>query len=1092
MTDSLEPPNLAGVRRSLAPLTLLEVSRLDVFRNALDRKRQREVDSSRRAVFITGEGGLGKSVLLGQILQAIETDTFDDPFFNGAVVLVSCADVIVHDGQVDEQQLDEAFGKALASQSSATGGLLSAMRVARAHATRVTLLIDTLDLIIEPRTRSGLGKLLAAALAIGDVIVTCREDEYRLNLEDHRLVPSLTGRIEAFSLPKLEREEVLAWASRYVNRPNRRQTGEESDFLIALETEVYEHNFFWQVCRVPVRLAMACDVFEETGHLPQALTVVGLYDAYWKARVSQHAGPEGSTIGRQKSSAAMALAEKVLDEGGNINLRIPVSELSQEEHASGLFHLASEGVVVKVRRDTAWEFFHQTFAEFACARWLLSLGPNARQVSELGRQLSAGRVNLWSIAGSLLSQLEDYDDYIAYKSVLPMRDPEGAKAYTAAALSQRDARALFDVVEVARSDPGLWLTILPELANAPRTKGEVPRAVLTALATEPALVIKPAVSALLSLLSRAEASEAPQVLEAAIGTLMNTRSRVPGLAADQHMTKLINTQKGRAVAGTLTVLSHAYRSLDPLARGATAEVYMAAPNVDPDQIRTFADEVFRRPWPPLNDGQSIQLLDLFWQNADVRAQFGWTDWIDLLGVDLGNNQWTNAKLKFLLKLCDDDSDTRADVVDQVLEGRLRDDDVVIQLFNHVARDHSEWMIDRLLSRALPADSRALGALANSARSLRLGASPPSAIRLLERLTEKRMAAPRQVWPAQVALAGDSITWHRRLMADLLASGVPSSVKNSAADAWVYQSPVTVLRDLTPSLRTLLESFDTETLAARARLEGRLLLTDPSSPSWLRTRIVEGQSLAVARTAAKAVADCVRVRGSETPGWLTEWLSTLLMTVHASASQRIAEVLSDSTLISDRDFSRVSDGVASLAGDRLVRSLRQGEDSQVVKALLDCLIRADRYSTIDPSIVREASSLLVERITGPEGSAASVAADIRRMALLCGTLMARMLPAAEIRSRLEPLLVGVNPGRVPNSTVKGLSAMLFGVINRDPGAQEWLESTFERPDVSAKIKLAIAQAFVVKDHGRGGGRASRLRQRPNCPPEVASYLVNNLS
>jgi hypothetical protein len=59
--------------------------------------------------------------------------------------------------------------------------------------------------------------------------------------------------------------------------------------------------------------------------------------------------------------------------------------------------LASEGVIREHGTDV--EFFHQTFAEYAYARWLLSEGLDAPAVKALPEYIAMGQNGLWDIEG---------------------------------------------------------------------------------------------------------------------------------------------------------------------------------------------------------------------------------------------------------------------------------------------------------------------------------------------------------------------------------------------------------------------------------------------------------------------------------------------------------------------------------------------------------------------------------------------------------------------------------------------------------------------------------------------------------------------
>jgi hypothetical protein len=155
----------------------------------------------------------------------------------------------------------------------------------------------------------------------------------------------------------------------------------------------------------------------------------------------------------------------VLGTSNRLYLWIPKGRLS-DDGLQARRQLSSEGVLIE--RSTSWQFFHQSFAEYACARWLLTLGADGDEIGHLGAELSAGRTNLWSLASSVLLQADD-DSYPILCRRLPLAGPQGAKVYATAAMRQPDPRAaLENVVGQIAGQPELWVAVTDALADAPR------------------------------------------------------------------------------------------------------------------------------------------------------------------------------------------------------------------------------------------------------------------------------------------------------------------------------------------------------------------------------------------------------------------------------------------------------------------------------------------------------------------------------------------------------------------------------------------------------------------------------------------------
>jgi len=85
-------------------------------------------------------------------------------------------------------------------------------------------------------------------------------------------------------LPMLDAQEIVTWAQLYINSDRTAHTAEETAFLLGLEGGMEQSGSLRQVCAVPVRLAITCETFAAAGHVPEDLTVMELYDAYWALR----------------------------------------------------------------------------------------------------------------------------------------------------------------------------------------------------------------------------------------------------------------------------------------------------------------------------------------------------------------------------------------------------------------------------------------------------------------------------------------------------------------------------------------------------------------------------------------------------------------------------------------------------------------------------------------------------------------------------------------------------------------------------------------------------------------------------------------
>lgn len=298
-------------RTSLRPAVLPPIPRIAAVADGLK-------GSTRGSVtFLVGDGGLGKSVLIGQLLDRMEAEQ-DRTWGPASALLVSCAAVPGGLALAEPTTLD----RAMASAADVEGSLLDRLRRMRDAFGSVGLLLDTLDVVLDDTTLPALANYLGAAADIGDVLVSCRSYEFGAYFADaRRSAPALSGRIREVRVPELSGDEIVQWTRSYLGRAGPLDAARQR-FLASMSAGVTRPSTLRTVCSVPVRLALTCEVFAQTGHAPMDLTVTELYRAYWKDRVSRHNGLANAAAAR-KEAAAHEVAGHVVSSSGRIALRVP-------------------------------------------------------------------------------------------------------------------------------------------------------------------------------------------------------------------------------------------------------------------------------------------------------------------------------------------------------------------------------------------------------------------------------------------------------------------------------------------------------------------------------------------------------------------------------------------------------------------------------------------------------------------------------------------------------------------------------------------------------------------------------------------------
>jgi hypothetical protein len=1094
------PPVVADDRDSLRAHTLATVPRLDLLSTALRRQRQHaSTEGRRQALVLVGDGGMGKSVLLGQLLDHIEAHRPDQPseetvLSSGSVVLVSCATIASVEALSGVNAVDELFGRAADSAAKYSNSLFGLLSVLKARYKSVTLLIDTLDLLISESSLPALATFIALALDVGDVVLTCRAHEFDNYLADTRQsAPRLAHRLTKVTIPRLDPHEIVDWAQLYLARSRRKQIREEAGFIRALRGGVEQNGSLRQVCSVPVRLALTCETFAATGHVPEDLTVTGLYDAYWDQRVHRQTGRADTADSNAKEHAALAVASRVVTSTGNIVLQVPKGQLSPDDK-HGLRLLASEGVLRDLR--TSWEFFHQTFAEYSHGRWLLTQGVDCEEIVRLGSILRSGQTKLWPVANSLMLQVPDYSGYLALRDHLPIVGPEGARVHALAALRRPEPDALNIFLAEVQPRADLMLAVLPALSDAP-----IPHldacfdAALRAIQEHPAELSSTATATLAFLLPRIASADLPQRLTAALNVLQEVRANLD-LAAWNHLPATLLRSLADLPDGTvvLPVICDGYAQLGTLGRQVAIREHLQWP-LSLSQTVAFARCALSAPCPPLNSDETFRVLELSWNCSQVRGDREWGNWRDVLADDLPKG-WGNAQVELIVHLANRDESVRTEVVNDLLSGNVRTPVAHVNVLKKLVAVQPQWTAEWLLSHPTPTDPLAIGGIAEGAEGFTKHTSLTTRLALMAWLAPGRGKSPRAVWPAQIILAAESIPAHQQIFDDLIAANEPQQVIDSAVDAWLFQTPRHVVNEMTEQFRMLLQGISAETRRTRARLEGRIADVDEKARDWIKREVLQEPSPRVAGTAIKTIADAADRDATELSHDMVAWLTTLLPTPHTDAAQRIARLLSDQRYVSDETLISATSNIVSTVLNRMRLAIEQCEDSQLARQLLDLLIRTDRIMPLTPEQVRVIYTLTRSRLSetlidDSKRRAEDQAAGLRDLAHLTGTLMAQRLTAAEVRGLLEELFSSVDPGRFGRKVGKAVSAMLIGLAHRDPQAINWMEDIFGRPAVSVSVRLAVAIALLQLDGNHIGGRASRLKDRPDCPPNVATYIINRL-
>ncbi len=258
--------------------------------------------------------------------------------------------------------------------------------------------------------------LLSQLLESGTTIVfTCRDQDYSYFFEPYH--ESFAGFRESVNdgckIPPFNDDEVKEAAREFVKLKlgveATRSAQDFADKIIALSAD---SQSLQEITRNPLLLALLCELFaQEENVVPEDLTVSQLYAKYWDWKIPKVRGNSPSIqVGLAKEKLCLEIAEAMYNKSDE-RLRDFIYEsdfnLLNETESLAYSELKSDGIIkeIGVRRIV---FFHQTFLEYAIARWLNSTDSGERAKNELLSELKASQTAyskyyIWAVLRQLLT-----------------------------------------------------------------------------------------------------------------------------------------------------------------------------------------------------------------------------------------------------------------------------------------------------------------------------------------------------------------------------------------------------------------------------------------------------------------------------------------------------------------------------------------------------------------------------------------------------------------------------------------------------------------------------------------------------------------
>ncbi|OKH33841.1 hypothetical protein NIES2119_22320 [[Phormidium ambiguum] IAM M-71] len=508
-------------RSALDPYILPLIRRETTLEKRLKQIRIGVIESKRRIVPILGAAGYGKSTILGLIYDQLSQELSE--LNTGWIALARCDDFIDNVENFPVELGEKVSGK--------RESIVEIAQQLTKQYQRGVLLIDTLDIILTKPLVPVLRRLFSQLLETETTIVfTCRDTDYSNFFEPYH--ESFAGFRESVQdgckIPPFDETEVKQAAREFFRITQENSTPESqnafADKIIALSADSVSLQ---EITRNPLLLALLCDLFAESENVPEDLTVSQLYERYWNWKIIKvRQNTQSQYLGLAKESLCLKLAE-TLYQNSQERLRDFVYESSifqNETEYSAYKALKSDGVFKDLGGNRI-SFFHQTFLEYAIARWL-----NSTESGELAKLaiknevLTVNSINsryyLWSIFRQLLtlvvlSEFYQLAEELDKNQLLPFR------SLAFAAVSRRELESssiLPSLLAIALTkDYAFQETLLSAANSAPRRHSNpVWQVVITLLTHVGKELINRATEIAAELLSRLDSPKNKQFEQALI------------------------------------------------------------------------------------------------------------------------------------------------------------------------------------------------------------------------------------------------------------------------------------------------------------------------------------------------------------------------------------------------------------------------------------------------------------------------------------------------------------------------------------------------------------------------------------------------
>ncbi|WP_419702694.1 NACHT domain-containing protein [Promicromonospora sp. NFX87] len=1013
---------------------------------------------------ITGDGGQGKSVLLGQL--------FDAHIADREVILILASQVPAGAAVSTPELLDAELGRAAYGLPKAPS--LTEILASRSSGGKPLLLLDTLDLILSDSSADAVIQLMALLAQLCDLVLTCRAREW----ED--LISPSSLRWTDLRLSGLDKDEIVDWASAYLATEDMPTDLAES-FSSSVAAAANDKGRR-EVLAVPLRLAMACRIYAPQGALPEDLSVTRLYSTYWDTRVAHDRRGRRGQAAMDQEAAALELAGDLWHIS---KIRFSDCVAATTKTVRVCRTLLSEGILKAAA--TRYSFFHQTFAEYAVARYLATHG-SVDDWEALEGVLADGSAGHWGVVTHLVvgpMDLARFEEIVVH---IPRKGALGVRLLLRGALARppEDTGPMFE--DLANSHPRSLIGATDLLEEA--SPEWVPRVLAHAnrWLADPDLRSGVLVNAVALLIRRSPKDLRPDHFRAALDALLSS----PGAELPHDCRRLLN----RALAETKGVVYlpsvvalYRYEDLPDAARVEVIAAQVNRPTVGAD--REVLAAALAAPCPTDSVDDAVALMLRCWHEPEAREALGWTSWRELLATTYPA-RWDAAQVRAVARIAQDDLSVLREVITTGMAHQEISRDRIHNTIDFLAGWIPRGVAAAALATRADPHREAAGTFAVLTRTVSPALNSTDRRELIDRLRRYTDYDERRVWPALVRAAIPDASLLEELLTEA-AGVVDTTARQSTFRACLDELGSEGLVTHQGALRALVPSSDPADRELRAELDGYLALDDPRARAAVREHMARQPNAKEPLAAGGSIVKVLETQEVDLGPDLTNFLLDVIDSRHEHVVQTIARCLTARIGIVHWDSAAVLRIVA-----RHQRSLQRHEDAQVaaaLKGMVGALLHADKTELrelITPSVVLAVLDQYIDCLEN------LIANPTRKTQQLIPALYWQLqqtltelampgLPLQTTETYLGKLLVDFDTAVIGERSLRALVSTLVGFSARHP--TRWGTAVESRwPQMPDANKAAFPKCLKRGNLPDARVRARNLALRKDCPPEVAQALL----